>query len=75
MHLMARRNEYQSALDPKLFDACPKAVIAAIAVSVLTVGGDELAMASSRFLAEWWTLYDNGIVPQRPPFPRAEAHE
>ena len=58
-----------------LYTKCPKSVFAAIAISSLTVGGDKLDEARDRVLAEWWTLYDNQIVSQRPPFPRPEAKE
>jgi hypothetical protein len=66
-------NEYAAAAGGKLFEACPKAVFAAIAVSALTVGGDYLEEAELRLLREWWTLYHNGIVPQKPCFPEPEA--
>lgn len=58
-------NPYERELGT-LFDKTPKAVFAAIAVSVLTCGGDQLDEAADRLIAEWWTLYDNGIVPQKP---------
>jgi hypothetical protein len=54
-------------------DACPmlgktpKAVIAAVVVSLLSNGGDELAHVSTRFLREWRILHENHIVPQKPP--------
>lgn len=67
------RNQYVGALTmPHLYEDCPKAVWAAIAVSALTTGGDYLDQASANVLREWWTLHDNGIVPQRPPFPRPD---
>ena len=72
MHLNARSNEYQETLG-KVFDKCPKAVIAAVAVSVLTTGGDFIEEAQRRFIAEWWALYEAHIVPQRPPFPREKG--
>jgi hypothetical protein len=53
-----------------LFEKCPKSVFAAIAVSALTCGGDYLDEARERVTAEWWALYDNKIVAQKPPFPR-----
>lgn len=65
MHALARGNEYADALG-KLFDEVPKAVFAAIAVSALTNGGDQLAEARSKVAAEWLTLWQNGIVPQPP---------
>ena len=57
-------NEY-AALLGSLFADCPKAVLAAIAISALC--GDDLNSAHENVLKEWWTLYDNGIVPQKPP--------
>ncbi len=74
MHLNARTNEYQEVLG-KVFDKAPKAVIAAIAVSALTTGGDFLSEASARFIEEWWALYEAHVVPQRPPFPRVAKGE
>jgi hypothetical protein len=65
-------NQYVSALRELrgFYEACPKAVFAAIAVSGMTNGGDRLDEAATLVLREWWILHDNGIVPQRPPFPR-----
>ena len=69
MSLNKIHNEYAAEVG-EVFDKCPKAVFAAIAVSALTLGGDYLDEARDRVIAEWWTLHDNGIVPQKPPFPR-----
>ena len=63
-------NVYQKALDSRLYTDCPKAVFAAIAVSSLTQGGDFLEEATARLAEEWWILYENGIVPQKPPGPK-----
>ncbi len=49
-----------------LYNAIPKAVWAAIAVSFGTRGGDLLDEAREIVLREWWVLYQNGIVPQKP---------
>ena len=51
-------NEYAQALGAPwgLYGDAPKAVLAAIAVSALTAGGDFLAEAESRVLREWWAL-------------------
>lgn len=75
MNLQNKSNGYVDALGNlgvkgNLFESCPKTVFAAIAVSALTCGGDYLEHARERVIAEWWTLFDNGIVPQRPPFLR-----
>lgn len=80
MNLKNRSNPYVDALGPysvrgNLFEACPKTVFAAIAVSALTLGGDYLEEARDRLIAEWWVLFDNGIVPQRPTFPRPNSDE
>lgn len=59
-------NEYADTLGD-LFHRAPKAVHAAVAVSMLTAGGDYLAEARERFIEEWQTLHEAGIVPQKPP--------
>jgi hypothetical protein len=66
VHLNYKHNEYADALGEPLYDAVPKAVFAAIAVSLVTCGGSYLEHAD-RILLEWAALYENGIVPQRPP--------
>jgi hypothetical protein len=58
-------NAYQRALG-SIFDDCPKTVCAAIAVSILTCGGDHLDQAKELFAAEWDALFQAGIVSQRP---------
>lgn len=74
MNLQNRSNAYADTLidnmPTDIYTRCPKAVFAAIAVSALTLGGDYLEEARPRILAEWWCLFDNGIVTQKPPFPR-----
>jgi hypothetical protein len=59
-------NPYYDQLG-RLSDRIPKAVFAAIAVSFATCGGDHLNMAQQNVCLEWVILYENGIVPQRPP--------
>ncbi len=66
MRVNATGNAYADRLG-EWYDEIPKAVLAAIAVSALTAGGEQLVLARERVRAEWQTLYDNGIVPQRPP--------
>lgn len=68
---MKMLNEYTAALGD-LYEKAPKAVLAAIAVSGMTTGGDYLEEARERVLAEWWILFDNGIVPQQPPGARPQ---
>jgi hypothetical protein len=69
MALNKTSNEYAQSLGD-VFDKTPKAVFAAIAASFATCGGDYLNEAQMRIINEWWTLYENGIVPQKPLFPR-----
>jgi len=59
-------NEYQQAIS-EIYDRTPKAVLAAIAVSYASCGGDNLDEAQAAILAEWNALHWNGIVPQKPP--------
>jgi len=61
-------NEYAEAIDRDVYEKMPKAVIAAVAVSFATCGGDHIEEATNAMLVEWWTLYQAGIVPQKPPF-------
>lgn len=65
-HTKAHLNEYAEYLVP-LFDDCPKAVLAAIAVSFITTGGDWPARAQAGIIREWRILHEAGIVPQKPP--------
>ena len=64
-HLNNLSNEY-AALLGALFDEMPKAVIAALAVSFISSGGDHLDKVALQCAAEWDTLYRQGIVPQKP---------
>jgi len=65
---MKRHNEYLPVLG-KLYDDTPKAVFAAIALSLsfIDIEGRGWEQAVTRLKAEWLALYNNGIVPQRPP--------
>jgi hypothetical protein len=72
MALNKIHNGYAAELGD-VFAQAPKAVIAAVAVSALTLGGDCLDEAQARFLAEWQVLFDNGIVPQKPPRAQVSA--
>lgn len=62
-----RGNDYYLQAGRDLYEDCPKAVWAAIAISLLSFGGDELPRARERILHEWMLLHQNGIVPQPPP--------
>jgi len=70
---LKRLNEYQGALSSDFYRLCPKAVFAAIAVSLASDGGDSLEEAEQNIKSEWWILYQNGIVPQKPFFPEVSA--
>lgn len=59
-------NEYARTLGG-VYDDMPKAVLAAVAVSALTVGGDLLDEAAVRVVTEWDALHNAGIVPQPVP--------
>jgi hypothetical protein len=59
-------NEYSRQLG-RLYALAPKSVVAAVAVSMLTCGGDRLDSATPEFLAEWQILHENGIVQQPVP--------
>lgn len=78
-HAKAKWNGYAAQLADAdghvsgTIDKIPKMVALAVAVSALTNGGNDLGLARDRFIAEWWILYDNGIVPQKPPFPRNDT--
>ena len=62
------KNPYARHLG-KLYDKIPKEVLAAVAVSVLTHGGDLLGEVDPEKLVkdEWRCLFQNGIVTQEPP--------
>lgn len=70
MHLKNFSNPYVDALDKGVFDAIPKSVWAAIAISAMTCGGDHLLDGSMNItdavMKEWEVLNLNGIVPQKP---------
>lgn len=71
MHVNAKSNEYADAI-MRIYNDIPKAVLAAIAVSALTNGGDNLNEALERVANEWLILWCNKIVPQKPPAKIAE---
>ncbi len=68
-HLHNKTNEYSDALGD-LLDRIPKTVFAAIAFSYASCGGDDFAAGVTNIIREWWILYENGIVPQKPPMPK-----
>ncbi len=59
-------NCYQQAFG-KLYANTPKAVFAALVYSYTSAGGDYPEKAIQNFLNEWQILYDQEIIPQRPP--------
>ena len=59
-------NNYQQAFGD-LYRQTPKAVFAAIVWSYTSSGGDVPENAIQNFLEEWKILYEQGIVPQKPP--------
>jgi hypothetical protein len=62
-------NEYAAAFG-RLYASTPKAVFAAVALSYANCASGEEAKtldeAVQRFIQEWKTLYENGIIPQEP---------
>lgn len=64
-------NEYVHELG-QVYGDMPKAVLAAIAVSALTVGGDHLDRAQQAVVTEWDVLHNAGIVAQ--PVPTKYRH-
>ena len=53
----------------KLYASTPKAVFAAVALSLAFIDVEEQGfdLACARVMNEWRALYENGIVPQKPP--------
>ena len=60
-------NEYVDTLPSGVYADIPKAVWAAVAISLATTGGERLEEALSEVLDEWLALHLNGIVPQEVP--------
>ena len=60
-------NEYVDSLG-RLYSDTPKAVFAALCVSLLIrLDGEGRELHNDAILDEWLALYQNGIVPQKPP--------
>lgn len=56
-----------------LFDRMPKAVLGAVVVSFADALTADIELhPRDQVLNEWWALYHNNIVPQRPPGPIPE---
>ena len=63
---MKASNEYAQVLYPRYGDT-PKAVIAAVAVSLLLKDNEgKWDGIYDAFVKEWATFHANGIVPQKP---------
>ncbi len=60
-------NDYADVISQELYEKTPKAVFAAIAISLATSGGERLDEAADVLIEEWLILHQNGIVPQKPP--------
>lgn len=60
---MKKLNNYQQAIDQGFYEKAPKAVLAAIAVSMAINNGED---ATEYLKREWQTLYNNGIISQKP---------
>ena len=65
-HVKYAGNIYNDNLG-RLADRIPKSVLGAIAFSYASSGGDYLDHGVENVAREWVTLYENKIVPQRPP--------
>lgn len=64
-HGIKTENQYIHLLDN--YHNIPKAVIAAVCISLILKNHDEdINMVEEDFKHEWEALYMNGIVPQRP---------
>lgn len=63
-----KENDYSLSIGSDLYSECPKAVFAAIVVSLMVNHGghrfNELGLA---LLKEWYLLHMQGIIPQCPP--------
>jgi hypothetical protein len=61
---MKKSNDYANLIAD--YDKIPKAVFAAIAVSQMVQLGDNIEFINDALKQEWYILYRNGIVPQKP---------
>ncbi|MCC7017796.1 MAG: hypothetical protein IT564_11405 [Rhodospirillales bacterium] len=63
-------NEYSNVFQ-SFYEKTPKSVFAAIAVSLMSTGGellrDDPEKALANIIEEWETLHTCGIIPQKPP--------
>jgi len=66
MYTSTRKGNNYVDVIPKMFERTPKTVFAAIAISLASSGGDHMDDINEKLLYEWYLLWTNGIVPQRP---------
>lgn len=69
-------NKFQKEINPSIYNACPKSVMAAMVVQLLQreyfpsegdwTEDDWLQWLQGTFLREWYSLHINGIVPEKP---------
>lgn len=63
-----QENHYTGHLTSDFYSACPKAVFAAIAMSMAALNAaTDVDGIERNLLEEWYTLHMNGVVPQAPP--------
>lgn len=63
-----KENHYTGHLTSDFYSACPKAVFAAIAMSMAALNAaTDVDGIEGNLLREWYTLHMNGVVPQAPP--------
>jgi len=65
-HVNYTGNIYNDHLG-RLADRIPKSVLGAIVFSYASSGGDHMEHGIENVAREWVILYENQIVPQRPP--------
>ena len=68
MGVFKTENNYQKQIDSSFYEKCPKAVFAALAVSYMVNHGiTSFEEVTGEMISEWNNLYNQGIVPQKPP--------
>lgn len=60
-------NDYQKMVSKEFYEKCPKAVLAALAVSfALNHQGNDEELIEEALLNEWGLLHKQNIIPQKP---------